>query len=293
MSNHVSWSIIKQFSIRNSLNFTFQDVVSEFPEKNPVVLSRTLSDMVAMGMLCKIARDNYHIIPLNEDPQSYMPDGSQIAKYIMQGKEYYIGYSSAIRIHGFDDPCDNIDSESRVPESGKAKASKVKETDSNEYVVTLEQKNPSVRNILGITCHFIQHHKTRFFGYESTWINGNEQAMVSDIEKTIVDLATKPQPGDGIIELGRALLQMKDETDQNTLFYYFDRNANKSAKKRFLFLCDLLGLEWTKDHDSLLEGLGSGYTRLDPTATDQGSKLAKYRLKINMDSTELKNKILK
>ncbi len=312
MGSQINWSIIKQFSIKNSLNFTFQDVVSEFPEKNPVLLSRTLSDMVTKGMLCKIARDNYHIIPLNEDPQSYVPDGSQISKYIMRDKEYYIGYASALRIHGFTSQYGNIDSEPKVSESGIAKAreskatapmtsasevkvreSNAKDTESNEYVVTVEQMNPSVRNIMGIACHFIQHKESRFFGYESMWINHNEQAMVSDLEKTIVDLATKPQYPGGITELGSALLQLKDKTDQNTLFYYFERNANKSAKKRFLFLSDLLGLEWTKDHDRLMEGLGSGFTLMDPTVPDQGSKLSKFRLKINVDPTELKNKVLK
>ncbi len=40
----------------------------EFPEKNCVHLARILADMVEKGMLCKITRDNYHIIPFNADP---------------------------------------------------------------------------------------------------------------------------------------------------------------------------------------------------------------------------------
>ncbi len=49
MSSQLSWIIIKQFSSRNMLGFTFQDVAREFPEKNRVHLARILADMVDKG----------------------------------------------------------------------------------------------------------------------------------------------------------------------------------------------------------------------------------------------------
>ncbi len=71
----MSWSIIKQFSSSNMFGFTFQDVAREFPGKNRVYLARILAEMVDKGMLCKIARGNYHIIPFNADPET--PDAHQ------------------------------------------------------------------------------------------------------------------------------------------------------------------------------------------------------------------------
>lgn len=68
--------------------FTFQDVARVFPEKNRVHLVRILAEMVNKGMLCKITRDNYHIIPINADPETYVPDGHQVAKYLMQNLEW-------------------------------------------------------------------------------------------------------------------------------------------------------------------------------------------------------------
>ncbi len=177
-------------------------------------------------MLCKITRGNYHIIPINADPETYVPDGHQVAKYLMQNKEYYIGYTSAIKIHGL-----TLQSEAR------------------EYVVTKKQMKPAIRSVGGITYQFIQHDATRFFGFTSIWINQFEKAMVSDLERTIVDIATKPQLCGGIVEVGNAIFQAKGRTDHDKLFYYFARNMNKSAKKRFLFLTDLLGLEWTTEHE--------------------------------------------
>jgi predicted transcriptional regulator of viral defense system len=279
MSSQLSWSIIKQFSSRNSCGFKLQDVVREFPEKNRVYLGRLLANMVDKGMLKKIARDNYHIVPFNADAETYSPDAHQVAKYLMHNKEYYIGYASAIKIHG-------LTFQSQVNES------KVNESKVNEYVVTRKQMKPAIRSFGETTYQFIHHNATRFFGFSSLWINQSEKAMVSDLEKTIVDIATKPQLCGGIVEVGNAISQSKIRTDHDKLFYYFSRNRNKSAKKRFLFLTDLLGLEWTAEHERLMEELGTGISLLDPAAPDQGNKRSKFGLKINVDPIQIKNKVL-
>ncbi len=279
MRNQLNWSIIKQFSGKNMLGFTFQDVVRAFPEKNHVYLSRTLADMVDKGMLCKITRDNYHIVPFNADAKTYYPDAHQVAKYLMQNKDYYIGYASALKIHGL-----TLQSE--------VKESEARESEDTEYVVTKKQMKPAIRAFGEIRCHFIQHNTTRFFGFDSIWINQLEKAMVSDLEKTIVDIATKPQLVGGIVEVGNAISQAKDRTDHDKLFYYFARNSNKSAKKRFLFLTDLLDLEWITEHERMMEELGTGISLLDPAAPDQGRKRRKFGLKINVDPILIKKKIL-
>jgi predicted transcriptional regulator of viral defense system len=274
MSSQLSWSILKQFASKNSFGFTFQDVVKEFPENNRVYLSRILADMVKKGMLCKITRDNYHIVPISADAETYYPDAHQVAKYLMQNKEYYIGYASALKIHGL------------------TSQSEVKESEVKEYVVTRKQTRSAIRSFGGITYQFIQHDATRFFGFDSIWINQLEKAMVSDLEKTIVDIATKPQLVGGIVEVGNAIFQAKARTDHDKLFYYFARNRNKSAKKRFLFLTDLLGMEWTTEHERMMEELGSGISLLDPAAPDQGRKRRKFGLKINVDPISIKENVL-
>ena len=116
--------------------------------------------------------------------------------------------------------------------------------------------------------------------------------MVSDLERTLVDIATRPQHCGGIVEVGNAIFQAKDRTDQDKLFYYFARNMNKSAKKRFLFITDLLDLEWTTEHERMMKELGSGISLLDPAAPDQGRKRKKFGLKINVDPIRIKKKVL-
>ena len=86
---------MKQFSNRNIFGFTFQgvarkfqNVAREFPEKNRGHLPGILAYMVDIGMLAKITRGYYNIIPFNADPNTQVPDRHQVAKYIMQNKEY-------------------------------------------------------------------------------------------------------------------------------------------------------------------------------------------------------------
>jgi len=288
MSSQLSWRIINQFSSKNVLGFRFQDVVREFSGKHPAHLTKILADMVDKGMLRKIARDNYHIIPLNADPVTYFPDRHQVAKNIMQDKDYYIGYASALEIQGLIIQSASKESEARKTEIGKFE---IGEFMTREYVVTKKQIKPAIRSLGGITYQFIYHSSTRFFGFDSIWINQLEKAMVSDLEKTIVDIATKPQLCGGIVEVGNAIYQAKDRTDQDKLFYYFARNMNLSAKKRFLFLTDLLDLEWTAEHNRMMEEIGSGISFLDPGVQDQGRRRSKFGLKINVDPNDIKKQV--
>ncbi len=274
MSNQIAWSIIRHFSQKNVLTFNIQDVRKIIPEKSPGFLSRILRSMVEKEMLIRISRNSYHIIPLNENPENYTPDAHQLTGYLMRNEAYYIGYASAMQLHGL----------LPHPETGKSQHV--------QYVVTNKQKKPAVRDLGGATYKFIRHSDTRFFAFTNMWINSQEKAMVSDLEKTIVDIAAKPQFCGGLTGLGKALIKVNRRVDYEKLFFYFARNANITAKKRFLFLGDLLGFEWTPYHEKMMGELGSGISLLDPSAPMQGKNRYKFGLKINVDPILIKNSIL-
>ena len=151
---------------------------------------------------------------------------------------------------------------------------------------------PAIMNFGNITCQFIQHKASQFFGFNSIYINPLEEAMVSDLERTIVDIATKPQYCGGIADLGKAIFQVQDRIDREKLSYYFAKNMNPSAIKRFLFLTELLGLEWTSEHKILMDEIGSGTSLLDPSAPQHGRKEHKFGLKINVDPTLIVKEVL-
>lgn len=273
MNNQLAWRILKHFSMQNTLGFKRKHVKTAFPDKDPSHLSRILKEMVDMGLLLKITRNLYHIIPFNADPESYAPNKYQLVKYLAQNKVYYIGYASALEYHGL-----------------KLKIG-IKASEGIEYVVTSQPERPAKRVFYGNTYSFITHNEHRFFGFKSMWVNQVEKVMVSDPEKTIVDIASKPQCCGGIINVAYAIFQTKDKLDPYKLFFYFAKNRNKSAKKRFLFLTDLLGMNWTAEHEKMLNEIGMGYSLLDPFSSDPGIGHSRFGLKVNVDPSLIRNTI--
>ena len=178
----------------------------------------------------------------------------------MKGREYYIGYSSAMYIHRL-----------------------VYQPGSRTLVVTYRQVQPANQIIAGQAFQFINILPYRFFGYRETWVTQRAQVMVSDLEKTIVDALSKPGLCGGILEVGRAVYRSKERTDQEKLFYYLARNWSRAAKKRYLFISDSLGMKWTPEHERLLKEIGSGISLLDPSGPNQGKKNSRFGLKINIE----------
>ncbi|MEI6047851.1 MAG: type IV toxin-antitoxin system AbiEi family antitoxin [Bacteroidota bacterium] len=268
MRSIVSWDIIKRFSGADQNCFTFKDVLLEYPDSNRIYLSRVLAGMIEKGMLIKLNRNLYHIVPSSADQNNYIPDWHLVAKYLMKVKQYYIGYYSAMQVHGL-----------------------ITQPSLKEIIVTNLQVKPSIKKIRGIEFQFVYHIKTRFFGYKTTWIDQHEKVMVSDLEKTIVDALTRPQLCGGMVEIGKALYESKEKTDLKKLIEYLNRNGNEASIKRYLFLVELLGLTWTNHHEEMLKKIGASYPVLDTTGPDQGKKDSRFGLKINIDTETIKKSI--
>ncbi len=214
----------------------------------------------------KLYRDLYFIVPLRANPETYSPDSRIVARCIMNREGYYIAYSSAMYILGLTD-----------------------QPGTRTMVVTDRQRQPSKKNIKGMEFHFIYHSYSRFFGYQETWITTQEQAMVSDLEKTIVDAVSKPQLCGGIAGVGKAIYHAWERTDLQKLLYYLARNGSHAAKKRYLFLSDILELEWTSEHERMLNDSGASISLLNPVGPDQGIINSSFGLKINIEENSLKD----
>ena len=268
MKRELSWDIIKRFSGIDQDCFSFHDILREYPKTHRVQLSKILSGMVDNGMLIKLNRNLYHIVPANMDAESYIPDWHLVAKYLMKGKDYYIGYYSAMQIHGL-----------------------ITQPSLKEIVVTNLQIKPSIKKIRGTEFQYVYHTNVRFFGYKNTWISQHEKVAVSELEKTIVDAVSRPNLCGGLTEVGKAIYESRTKINYTKLFDYLTRNDMQVAKKRYLFLSDLLGLEWSSYHEGMMNNLGSGYPLLDTTGLEQGRWDSKFGLRINVDIETIKNSI--
>ncbi len=268
MKNNLSWEVLKRFSGEDQEFFTYQDVLDEFPNTDKIYLSKILSLMVKKGMLIKLNRNLYHIVPTSADAKNYIPDWHIVAKHLMAGRKYYIGYYSAMQIHNL-----------------------ITQPSFKEIIVTESRLSTSTKIIQSIEFQFVFNVPKRFFGYKNTWINDNEKVMVSDLEKTIVDAVTKPHLCGGMVEVGKAIYETRAKIDFEKLSKYLTQNESHAATKRYLFICDLLGMKWTSFHESMLQNSGNSYSVLDTSAADDGKKNSRFGLKINIDTDTIKNAI--
>jgi predicted transcriptional regulator of viral defense system len=70
-----------------------------FPDANESAIRELLSDMTKRGLLMRLKKMVFYIIPYDQNPQTFMPDWHLLAQYLVGHAKYYIGYYSAMQIH--------------------------------------------------------------------------------------------------------------------------------------------------------------------------------------------------
>jgi len=68
--------------------------------KDYATVRKLLSDMTKRGLIMRIKDGLYHRIPYEQQPDQYFPNWHLTAEAIAQPKEHYIGFYSALNIHG-------------------------------------------------------------------------------------------------------------------------------------------------------------------------------------------------
>ena len=96
---------------------------------------------------------------------------------------------------------------------------------------------------------------------------------------------------EGSSKLRKPYTTRKKEQISRNCITILSRNRSQAAKKRYLFLSDFLGLEWTSDHERMLGESGSSFSLLDPAEVDRGIKNSRFGLKINIEVNTLMDSI--
>lgn len=265
---NIEWDIIKRFSQDDTPCFSFDDAKQEFNEVSPSYLSQVLSKLVSKKLLIKLTRGLYYIVPLELSGENFIPNWHLVAKYLMRGKNYYIGYYTALQIHQL-----------------------ITQPSLTEIIVTDTQIKPSKIEIQGVRFQFVYHNKQRFFGAENSWIDQYNKVKCSSLEKTLVDSFINPQYSGGIIEIAKAVYESKDKINLDNLINCFVRAGSKVAARRYVFICDLLEIG-NSYHESLLQNnIAYSVSILDTSGPDEGKINSRYKLKINRDIDTIKQSI--
>ena len=107
------------------------------------------------------------------------------------------------------------------------------------------------------------------------------------MERTILDGLARPELCSGISEVATGLWMRKDDLDWEKIILYAQKLGSLVVVKRLGYLLELYGLGLS--YINQLQGIiGASYALLDPMLPDEGSYLARWRLRINVDSETLK-----
>ena len=260
-------AILSYFNQMNRVCFDYSEAANALQKSSESALKELLSDMVKRGLLMRLKKGLYYIIPYEKDPDNYMPDWHLIAEHLAKGTEHYIGYYSALQIHNL-----------------------ITQPSLKEQIVVAKQIRPSTLKIKNVTFQFIYHNKNHFFGSKKLWVDSFNKAICSDLEKTFVDCLFKPDYAGGIVEIARAIYISRNKIKFDKLLEYTERFNSQAVIKRLGFLLETLGIE-TEITKQLYKQKTTSYVLLDTVLPKSGKLISRWSIKQNLETETIKSAI--
>lgn len=254
--------LLSTLASQNKNIFRIADAQKVLNTKKGAVMT-LLSRLEDMNWVIRLKYGRYLIVPLSAGEQAeFSENWYVVAKYLIEPNLYYLSHYSALDIHEMT-------------------------TQPLMTIYTTTPKRRKAKEVLGAAFRFIYTDKSKFWGIEDAWIKPTEKVKVSDLERTIIDCLDNPKLCGGISELAKGLWRKRNEIDYTKLVKYVDRFSSKAVAKRLGFLLELYGLD-DKITDKLSKFVTASFIRLDPSLPSKGKYQSKWRIRVNLDSEELR-----
>jgi predicted transcriptional regulator of viral defense system len=247
--------------------FDYSEAQTALPESSESALKELLSDMVKRGLLMRLKKGLYYIIPYEQEARSFMPDWHLLAEPLTKGAEHYIGYYSALQVHNL-----------------------ITQPSLKEQIVVAKQIRPSTLKIKDVRFQFIYHNADHFFGSKKIWIDSFNQIMCSDLEKTFIDCLFKPDYAGGIVEIARAIHTSKDVIKYDRLLEYAQRFKSQAVIKRLGFLLETLEIN-SGISNQLQKAKTVSYVLLDTELPKSGTMISRWSIQQNLETETIKSAI--
>lgn len=259
-----SSKLLEQLLEKDKRFFTTKDAAAILRGNKPSAIREQLRRMVKNGLLLRIKEGLYHIIPYEYDSTKYFPDWHQTGAAIVQPENYYIGFYSALEIHGL-----------------------ITQPSFTEQVVTQKQILPKKQKIKNVRFEFITLNKKHFFGYKKHWIDDFNKINCSDLEKTFIDCLYKPNYSGGITEITKALYKSRNQIDINRMQKYLMQFDAQVVLKRLGFILESLGI-FEKLQLFIQKRITDTFAPLDPSLSIKGKHYSKWKI---IDNVGIKSAI--
>jgi len=255
-----SQKLLSYFNQRNQVWFKLAEAFDALPTASESAILELVTDMAKRGLLMRIKKGVYYVIPYEADATTFMPDWHLLAGSLVGNASYYIGYYSALQIHNL-----------------------ITQPSLQEQIVVSEQVRPSLLKIKKIPFQFIYHNPTHFFGFGETWIDSFNKVPCSDLEKTFIDCLFKPEYSGGIVEIAKAVFQSREKLKYDRLFSYAVQFNSQAVIKRLGFILELMGIQHPIISD-LQKIKTASYVVLDTELPNKGKFSSRWSIRQNLES---------
>ncbi|VAW18402.1 hypothetical protein MNBD_BACTEROID01-910 [hydrothermal vent metagenome] len=259
--------LLSYFNEKDKKCFNYLEATNALPQSSESALKELLSDMAKRGLLMRLKKGLYYVIPYEQEAEIFMPDWHLIAEYLVKDAEHYIGYYSALQIHNL-----------------------ITQPSLKEQIVVSKQIRPSSIKIKDVPFQFIYHNKKHFFGLKKIWIDSFHKVISSDLEKTLIDCLFKPDYSGGIVEIAKAIYISKDKIKYNKLLEYVEKFQSQAVIKRLGFLIETLEIK-TDIVEKLQKAKTKSYVLLDTELPKTGKMISRWSIQQNLETETIKSAI--
>jgi len=265
--------------VTKTLGATSAHLLTALAERNQLVFSITdaqeilggsynatllaLGRLTEAGWLVRLTAGRYAIVPLSSGDAA-IPQVNRyvIARELLRESPYYISHESALDIHNM-------------------------LTRPITRVIATTPRRLKKREIMGMSYRFVSAPLSSLWGYEPNWVTPYEQVNVSDLERTILDCLNRPDLCAGVSQAAVGLWIRQDDFKWDILGQYTQKLGRHSVAQRLGYLLELFDLGTPSLIEDLQKMVASHYTSLDPFLPEQGPRLARWRLRINIEPAAL------
>ncbi len=249
--------------------FDTEQAIQLLNNRSDAAVRQLLAGMVQRGLLMRLRDGLFHIIPYDRDPVHYFPDWHVAAHHLAGQTPYYIGYYSALVLHGL-----------------------TTQPALTEQIVVAKTIRPTQQIVKGIAFQFITHNPPHFFGSQTQWIQGIYKVNCSDLEKTLLDCAYKPDYAGGITEISKALFKAKANLNTDKLLEYATLFGSLAAIRRLGFLLEILDIQLPimAELQKMVKHSNT-YVPLDTALPKEGRSQSRWGIIQNIDISSIQTAI--
>lgn len=259
--------LLSFFNEQDKNCFSYSEAIKALPLSGEGAIKQLLSDMTKRGLLMRLKKGLYYVIPYEQDAVTFMPDWHLIAEDLVKDVNHYIGYYSALQIHNL-----------------------ITQPSLKQQIVVAKQIRPSSIKIKDVSFQFIFHNKNHFFGTKKIWIDSFNKVICSDLEKTFVDCLFKPDYAGGIVEIARAIFISKEKIKFSKLLEYVEHFQSQAVIKRLGFLLETLNIE-TDIIETLQNAKTKSYVLLDTELPKYGKMISRWSIQQNLETETIKSAV--